>query len=120
MPLTVVIPLLDNTVAPRFDLAVEVWVGTYDGQKLREERTIILPHPSAEELCQFCQKEGADLVVCDGIESEYYDYLRWKRIKVIDGVCGPLERVAALAASGDLAPGMLLFSPKEDTGHDPA
>ncbi|WP_148045627.1 hypothetical protein [Desulfosoma caldarium] len=63
-------------MAPRFDLVSEVWVGAQgpDG-RLLNERTVVMPQASADHLCQLILSEGTDLVVCGGVEQEYYNYL---------------------------------------------
>lgn len=86
----VLITVYKDWVAPRFDLVREVLIAEEKGQKLR---TVILPRQSAEELCSFILAENVDVVVCGGIEETYYQYLLWKKIKVIDRVIGPVKEV---------------------------
>jgi predicted Fe-Mo cluster-binding NifX family protein len=95
-PTKVLIPLLDEDVAPRFDLATDVMLVRLDGEGVPVERKLlILPQPSAERLCQLVIAEAVTTVVCGGIEAEHFDYLTWKQVRVIDNVIGPV--VAALA-----------------------
>ena len=65
-------------MAPRFDLTREVLIAENKGEKIR---TVILPRPSAEELCSFILTENVNIVVCGGIEETYYQYLLWKKLK---------------------------------------
>lgn len=90
----VLIPLLGDDVAPRFDLAPEALIAVIelDG-KTNVEKSIILPQASAESLCALVLTEKVDVVVCCAIEEEYYQYLAWKKAKVIDGVMGPYPQV---------------------------
>lgn len=83
----ILIPIQDVDVAPRFDLATEVLIVQLDeqGTPIRE-RTMVMPHPSAEDLCTLILSEGVDTVICNGIEDEYYQYLGWKKITVFDSV----------------------------------
>ena len=69
----ILIPLTGDDVAPRFDLAPEAFVAVVraDGS-VGEDRTIILPHASAEALCNLILTEKIDMVICCGIEEEYY------------------------------------------------
>ena len=102
----VFIPLYDEDVAPRFDLATEVLMAecSPSGQILRE-KVLILPGPSAERLCHMIITEGAHVLICGGIEQEFYDYLTWKRITVIDNVIGRCRPVLERFANDTLASG---------------
>lgn len=102
----ILIPLSGDDVAPRFDLAPEAFVAVIrsDGS-LTEERTIILPEASAEALCHLILAEKVDLVVCCGIEDEYYQYLKWKKVRVIDSEMGPYSRVLDKVAKGTISNG---------------
>ncbi len=84
--LKLLIPIADNDVAPRFDLAGEVLIVHIEGNKVLSKRTIVMPHPSPEDLCAMLLRENIQVLVCNGIEEEYYQYLRWKKITVIDSV----------------------------------
>jgi predicted Fe-Mo cluster-binding NifX family protein len=102
----ILIPLSGDDVAPRFDLAPEAFVAVIlsDGS-LTEERTIILPEASAEALCHLILAEKVDLVVCCGIEDEYYQYLKWKKVRVIDSEMGPYSGVLDKVAKGTISNG---------------
>jgi len=106
----VLITLYGEYVAPRFDLATEVLIATLGpGGKLEEEKTIVLPESSAEKLCHMIITEDIQAVICGGIEEEYYDYLRWKRIDVMDSVIGCAARALELCGSGELSPGAIFW-----------
>ena len=88
----VLIPLLDENVAPRFDLATDVLIAVTDGRgAVRERKLLIMPQGSAEKLCQLVITEQVGTVICGGIEEEHYDYLTWKQVRVIDNVIGAGE-----------------------------
>lgn len=53
--------------------------------------------------------EGITTVICGGIEEEYYQYLTWKRVKVIDSVIAPYELALEFAIRGRLEPGANLM-----------
>ncbi|MBW1722921.1 MAG: dinitrogenase iron-molybdenum cofactor biosynthesis protein [Deltaproteobacteria bacterium] len=112
MPKKILIPLHENDVAPRFDLATEVLVVKRGkGTRNPEERILILPHPSSEELCHLIMTEGVDTVICGGIEEEYYDYLIWKKVQVLDNVIGPSREVLKRYCRGRLKSGDILHPP---------
>lgn len=117
MPKKVLITLLGNDVAPRFDLATEVMIFavTPEGQ-VEDERIMVLPQASAEKLCHMVITEDIRVVICGGIEEEYYQYLIWKRIVVHDAVIGPVDRVQQRFCRGQLQPGEILYGIDPETG----
>jgi predicted Fe-Mo cluster-binding NifX family protein len=106
----ILIPLSGDDVAPRFDLAPEAFIATVrpDGG-ISEERTIILSEASAEALCHLILAEKVDTVVCCGIEEEYYQYLTWKQVKVIDSVIGSYVRILEKLKKGTIHDGEILL-----------
>ncbi len=99
----VLIPLVGDDVAPRFDLAPEALIAVVDTDRgTTVEKSIVLPQASAETLCRLIMTERIDLVVCCGIEEEYYQYLTWKKISVIDSVMGSYVQVLAHIQAGTL------------------
>jgi hypothetical protein len=98
-------------IAPRFDLATEVLIIRTDdqGRPTGEPREILLPGPSAEELCSLILKEGVTHVICGGIEEGHYQYLTWKGLKVMDHLIGTgKEVVRRFLAQGKLDPGSVM------------
>ena len=112
----VLIALHGNDISPRFDLATEVLIALVgeDG-RVREEKTLVLPHPSAEKLCHMIVSEDVQAVVCGGIEEEYYQYLTWKRVSVIDSVIGDAACALERFGRGALRSGDILL---ERTGRE--
>jgi len=106
----VLVTLYGNDVAPRFDLATEVLIASVDDEGVvREEKTMVLPQASAEKLCHMVLTEEVKAVICGGIEQEYYDYLTWKRVEVIESVVGLYNSVLEKFARGELKSGDILF-----------
>jgi predicted Fe-Mo cluster-binding NifX family protein len=96
-------------VAPRFDLTSEVLVATVDATgEVVHCKTVVLPSVSAEDLCHLILTEGITTVICGGIEEEYFQYLTWKKVRVIDSVIGPYDRALEFARGGKLEPGAIL------------
>jgi predicted Fe-Mo cluster-binding NifX family protein len=110
----VLVPIHGNDVAPRFDLSTEVWIGlvSRDGM-ISEDEILVLPHPSAEDMCQLILNQNADVVICGGIEAEYFDYLQWKSIKVFDSVMASCQRAVQAYAHGELSQGFIDFSAEQ-------
>ncbi|MDR3043452.1 MAG: dinitrogenase iron-molybdenum cofactor biosynthesis protein [Desulfovibrio sp.] len=99
----VLVALHRDAVAPRFDRATEAWLGRIDSEGgLARSRTMVLANASAEELCRIILTENVAVVVCCGIEQEFYDYLTWKRITVLDGVVGGRDAVIGALLAGTL------------------
>jgi len=115
----VLLTLFENDVAPRFDLTTEVLIASLredgSGDKIR---TVVLAHASAEDLCQLILNEGINVLVCGGIEEEYFDYLTWKKVRVLDSVMAPWERALDVLRAGDLKPGAILVDRLERISHD--
>ena len=109
----VLIPLLRDEVHPRFDLAVEVMLAELTEDGGQRQRILVLPHASADELCDLILREGVGTVVCGGLEEEYYHYLRWKRVEVIDGVAGEAALALERYKAGALRSGDILFTRSE-------
>jgi predicted Fe-Mo cluster-binding NifX family protein len=109
MATKVLICLHGNEVTPRFDLATEVLIAFIGGDgKVLEEKVVVLPKASAEMLCHMVLTENIQVVVCGGIEEEYYQYLTWKRVNVLDSVIGDCQAVLARLAEGRLKAGDIL------------
>lgn len=110
----ILIPLYGSEVAPRFDLTTEAVIVTIGEQRQKlEERLVVLPQVSAEKLCHLILTEGVKTVICCGIEEEYYQYLVWKRIEVLDSIIGPWEAAIEMYISSSLSPGDILSNEAE-------
>ena len=98
-----------DQVAPRFDLTSEVLVATVDSAgEVLQSKTVVLPTVSAEDLCHLILTEEITTVICGGIEEEYFQYLIWKKVKVVDSVIAPYDLALELARAGRLEPGVIL------------
>ena len=105
----ILVTLHEDEVSPRFDLATEVLVAQLEKSgEVREQRTLVLARASAEALCELILSEGIDTVICGGIEGEYYDFLRWKKVQVIDSVMGPWHKALLRYREGNLESGSVL------------
>lgn len=107
----VLIPLHRDDVAPRFDVAIEVLLADVDEDgNVLGSKIYFLAGASAEGLCDFILDNDVAAVVTNGIAEEYYHFLRWKRIEVVDGIIGPAEEALRRYLSGDLLPGDVVMS----------
>jgi predicted Fe-Mo cluster-binding NifX family protein len=106
----ILIPLYGNDVAPRFDMATEVFIVSIDENgESRDEKMVVLPEASGEKLCHMILVEGIRAVICGGIEDELFQYLTWKRVKVLDSVIGPYRIALERFKKGALRAGDILF-----------
>ncbi len=114
----VLVTLWESNVAPRFDMTTEVLIFLFreDGT-VEDTRALVLAHPSKDELCNLILTEQINTVICGGIEQEIFEYLAWKKIRVIDSVIGPLERVMDRFKTNELTPGAILFDRPERKSH---
>ncbi|WP_300667532.1 hypothetical protein [Desulfoluna sp.] len=104
----ILIPIAGDEVAPRFDLAAEVHIVTGLKSGETEDKTVVLPQASAEKLCHLILTENISCVICGAIEEEYFEFLSWKKITVIDAVAGSWEKALILHLKGDLSSGEIL------------
>ena len=105
----ILITIQNDEIAPRFDLTSEILITEIDNDRVNgEPRIILLPGTSGEDICGLAIKENISQVICGGIEDTHFQYLKWKRIKVIDGVIGPYEQALDFAISEKLKPGLVL------------
>jgi hypothetical protein len=88
----ILIVLYEDDVAPRFDLAMGLLIAEVSPKgEILDEKTLVLPQASAEDLCRLILTERISTLICGGIEQEYYDYLTWKQVQVVDSVIGPYQ-----------------------------
>ena len=107
------VALCRDEVSPRFDMTAEALIvplGPEEADGEVDRKHLVLAHVSSEEMCDVITRAGVSVVVCGGIEEDYYHYLRWKRIDVISNVMGPLEDVLARLARGELKAGDCLYT----------
>ena len=105
----ILITLKADHIAPRFDLTTEVLiVEGARGKPKKAPRNVLMPGPSGDELCSLILKENIGVVVCGGIEESFFQYLEWKKVKVIDRVIGPADASMEMALEGGLGPGMVI------------
>jgi predicted Fe-Mo cluster-binding NifX family protein len=110
----VLIPLLGDDIAPRFDLAPEALIAIVEPKgRVSVEKSIVLSQSSAEALCRLIMAEKVDVVVCCAIEEEYYQYLIWKKIRVIDSVIGAYSQVLERLETGTIVSGESLLDSTE-------
>jgi len=82
-----IIPLYMDDVAPRFDLVTEVLIIMVSKDNSVEKKAMVLPR-SAEKLCHLIILENINTLICGAIEDEYYQFLTWKKITILDAVSG--------------------------------
>ncbi len=106
----VLITVARDEIAPRFDLTTEaLLMNIAESGEIVMRKSFLLAHASGDELCDLALSRDIGTIVCGAIEDEYYHYLRWKRIDVIDSVMGPVEAVLEKLAVGMLKAGDILY-----------
>jgi hypothetical protein len=112
----ILITVARDEVAPRFDLTTEaLLLNISDAGDVVSRKSFLLAHASGDELCDLALSRDIGTIVCGGIEDEYYHYLRWKRIDIIDSVMGPLDLVVSKLAAGLLKSGDILYDREAET-----
>ncbi|NDV19625.1 dinitrogenase iron-molybdenum cofactor biosynthesis protein [Pseudodesulfovibrio sp. JC047] len=109
----ILIPLIGNELAPRFDMALEVLIVSVTRETSAmgkiDEKIVILDAPSSETMYRMVMSESVKTILCAGIEKEIYDFLRRKRLRVIDNVCGPVDPVLEAYLMGTLTEGQSYY-----------
>jgi len=109
----VLLPIIDNDLAPRFDLASDVLIISITRETSAmgriEERVTVLDSPSAEAMCRLAVAESVQTVICAGIEKEFFDFLEWKGIRVLDDICGPVDAILEAFLGGRLTSGQSYY-----------
>lgn len=119
------ITICRDEIAPRFDMTAEVVLTRFSGDMAEQtaensggnveaglgsdDKHLVLARVSSEELCDLITGSGVSVVVCGGIEENYYHYLRWKRIEVISDVMGKVADVLPRLVAGNLQSGDCLY-----------
>ena len=108
------IPIQGDFVAPRFDLATEIIIATFDESGLTEEyKRIIMEKASDEELCHMVVDLHITHVVCGAIEEMYYNFLVWKKAVVIAEVIGRWQDAMERTVNGSLQSREILASGRD-------
>jgi predicted Fe-Mo cluster-binding NifX family protein len=103
------IPLKDNRIIPRFDLATEILIIKSEGRsEILDKKSILLPRSSAEELCHLLLAENIDTLICGAMEEEYFEFLQWKGVDVFDSVAGAWDLAFIRWQTNQLASGDIL------------
>lgn len=90
----ILLTLANDMIAPRFDLATEVLIVSVEDKKIfGTPKSMLLPGPSADDLCSLILKEEISVLICGGIEDEHYQFLSWKKVKVIDRIIGKTKDI---------------------------
>lgn len=106
----ILITVAQDEIAPRFDLTTEILLITISPlEGLVASKSFLLAHASGDELCDLALSRDIDSIVCGAIEDEYYHYLRWKRVEVIDSVMGPVQEVLQELTQGQLKAGAIFY-----------
>lgn len=109
------IPIQGDYVAPRFDLATEILMARFEnGSIVGSPKTIIMERPSDEGLCQMIVEENITDVVCCGIEELHYNFLVWKKVKVLDGIIGAWKAALPRVVAGKLQQGEIIPDPDDE------
>lgn len=103
-------------VAPRFDLATEIYLVRFEnGRIVGEPKMIIIERSSDEVLCQMAIEENITTMICGGIEEIHFNFLVWKKIAVLDAVVGCWRTAVEKAVTGSLNQGEILIPTHDDT-----
>lgn len=104
-----ILTIAGENISPRLDMTSEIVITEVEeGKVIGKPKTILLNRTGAEDMCELIIKEGADCLICGGIEERYYKYLKWKKTRVIESVIGNHREALTLATTNQLRPGAIL------------
>jgi predicted Fe-Mo cluster-binding NifX family protein len=103
------IPVMQDNIAPRFDMATEAFIIILsDNMTVKEKKNIVMPRSSADELCYLILSEDINTLICGAIEDEHYQFLKWKKIKIFDSIAGTWSDAFDKWKKNTLSPGDIL------------
>jgi predicted Fe-Mo cluster-binding NifX family protein len=103
----VAIPLFENRVSPRFDSTRDFLIVEIDNNRREVGRLVLsLEVGEALQIAERFAREGVDVVLSGGVDSEYQRELRLRNITVIWGLIGEAEDVLASYLEGQVFSGM--------------
>jgi len=106
----IAIPILGEEIVPRFDLTTEVIILTTSKDScIQDKKIIVLPRSSPDELCHTLLAQEINTLICGAVEDEYYEFLKWKKLNVFDGVSGTWTHAFERWQTQTLNPGDILF-----------
>ena len=99
-------PLHENRISPRFGNAREFLLVQIKEDRDVGRRTLTLEFETPIQIAEYLAREGVDLVLSGGINSEYQREFRLRNIAVIWGLIGEAEDVLATYLNGQVFAGM--------------
>jgi uncharacterized metal-binding protein/predicted Fe-Mo cluster-binding NifX family protein len=99
------IALLGDRVAPRSTCADKLVVVAYRRNRARAEGSSTLSVPGLLELAKVLADNHVDILVCGGISREESDYLKGRRIRIIDNVVASGDELLEAISAGRLCSG---------------
>lgn len=112
----ILITLDGASIAHRFDLTTEVELLTVRDTAIVSRKAMLMPGPSADDLCTLILKEDIDTLICGGIEDEHFKFLTWKKVTVIDRIIGTAAEALARFLDGTLHTGHIIHSSAHQKG----
>ncbi len=102
----VAIPLYGNRVAPRFGFASEFLFIEFKSKREVARKTATFDVENPEQIAEHFAREGVDMVLSGGMNTDYQREFRLRNIGVIWGLMGETEEVVASYLKGKLFAGM--------------
>jgi predicted Fe-Mo cluster-binding NifX family protein len=100
--LVVAIPKFEGNVAPCFEAARKMLIGTLESGQVVSSEIVTCGGCEGFRLVRILRERKVDMVICDGIKGFYRDLLQASGIDVVSNVALPVGEALALAAGGEL------------------
>ena len=102
----IAMPLHENRISPRFGNAREFLLVTTKDDRDTGRQTLTLDLETPVQIAECLAREGVDLVLSGGMNSEYQREFRLRNIAVIWGLIGEAEDVLDTYLNGQVFAGM--------------
>jgi len=107
--MNVAIPIYEDIVSPRFDIATELLIMTSENSKIQSEKRISIQGFHPLQILKAIIEEKINVVLCGGVNGFCLRFLGCNGIDVIPGLVGEVEAIKDGYLKGGLQPGMVFW-----------
>jgi predicted Fe-Mo cluster-binding NifX family protein len=107
--MNVAIPIYEDTVSPRFDLATELLIMTLENSKVQSEKRISIQGLYPLHILKTIIEEKINVVLCGAVNGFCLRFLGCNGIEVIPGLVGKIDAIKDGYLKGELQPEMFFW-----------
>ena len=98
----VAIPVYESRVSPVLDTCIRMLVVDIDGGIEHKRSEVILEHMTAYERSEILLCLGIGKIICAGVSDLMYRLLRSRKIELINGIAGEVEKIIHAYCCGNI------------------